>query len=94
MYRVLLFLLTPVILLKIRRFQRKYSHYRAKEALGFWPSIEADLWVHCASVGEVLAVRPLIIQWREKHPNHRFLITTMTPTGAEQVEKIFPFAAV
>jgi len=92
LYRVLLFLLTPVILLKIRRFQKNYAHYRAKEALGFWPSVEADLWIHCASVGEVLAIRPLITQWREKHPNHRFLITTMTPTGAEQVEKTFPFA--
>ena len=92
LYRVLLFLLTPVILLKIRRFRKSYAHYRAKEVLGFWPSVEADLWIHCASVGEVLAIRPLITQWREKHPNHRFLITTMTPTGAEQVEKTFPFA--
>lgn len=92
LYRFALLLLTPVILLKIWRFQKKYSHYRPKEALGFWPSVSADLWIHCASVGEVLAVRPLIVQLREKHPAYRFLITTMTPTGAEQVEKSFPFA--
>ncbi|MDP5055989.1 MAG: 3-deoxy-D-manno-octulosonic acid transferase [Marinomonas hwangdonensis] len=67
-------------------------HYRAKEALGVWPAVEADLWIHCASVGEVLAVRPLVLQWREKYPNHRLLMTTMTPTGAEQVAKAFPFA--
>lgn len=92
LYRSLLFLLTPVILSKIRRFKKTYRHYRAKEAFGFWPSVEADLWIHCASVGEVLAVRPLVLQWREKYPTQRLLITTMTPTGAEQVVKTFPFA--
>lgn len=92
LYRTLLLLLTPIILLKIRRFKKSYVHYRAKEALGVWPAVEADLWIHCASVGEVLAVRPLVLQWREKYPNHRLLMTTMTPTGAEQVAKAFPFA--
>lgn len=92
LYRTLLLLLTPIILLKIRRFKKSYVDYRAKEALGVWPAVEADLWIHCASVGEVLAVRPLVLQWREKYPNHRLLMTTMTPTGAEQVAKAFPFA--
>ena len=92
LYRTLLLLLTPIVLLKIRRFKKSYVHYRAKEALGVWPAVEADLWIHCASVGEVLAVRPLVLQWREKYPNHRLLMTTMTPTGAEQVAKAFPFA--
>ncbi|RNF52279.1 3-deoxy-D-manno-octulosonic acid transferase [Marinomonas hwangdonensis] len=92
LYRSLLLFLTPIILLKIRRFKKSYVDYRAKEALGVWPAVEADLWIHCASVGEVLAVRPLVLQWREKYPNHRLLMTTMTPTGAEQVAKAFPFA--
>lgn len=92
LYRSLLVLLSPVILSKIRRFKKTYKHYRAKEAFGFWPSVEADLWIHCASVGEVLAVRPLVLQWREKYPKQKLLITTMTPTGAEQVVKAFPFA--
>ena len=91
-YRIALLLLTPVVLLKIRRFKKSYADYRAKEAFGIWPSVEADLWIHCASVGEVLAVRPLVLQWREKFPTHRLLMTTMTPTGAEQVAKAFPFA--
>jgi len=91
-YRVLLVLLTPLILWKVRRFKKTYSHYRAKEALGFWPSVTADLWIHCASVGEVLAVRPLVIEWQKKYPEHRLLVTTMTPTGAKQVQDSFPFA--
>jgi len=92
LYRLLLWVATPLILVKVRRFKKDYAHYRAKEALGVWPSVKADLWIHCASVGEVLAVRPLVEQWRAKYPNRPLLITTMTPTGAEQVAKTFPFA--
>lgn len=92
LYRILIGLFTPLVLLKIRRFKKDYANYRTKEAFGFWSPVEADLWVHCASVGEVLAVRPLVTQWQEKFPSHRLLITTMTPTGAEQVAKTFPFA--
>ncbi|PYF81720.1 3-deoxy-D-manno-octulosonic-acid transferase [Marinomonas alcarazii] len=92
LYRILIHIFSPLVLLKIRRFKKDYANYRANEAFGFWPSVEADLWIHCASVGEVLAVRPLVLQWREKCPTKKLLITTMTPTGAEQVVKTFPFA--
>ncbi|MCB5161935.1 3-deoxy-D-manno-octulosonic acid transferase [Marinomonas algarum] len=92
LYRALFMIFTPFVLTKVRRFQKNNSAYRAKEAMGYWPKVSADLWVHCASVGEVLAVRPLVEQWRRQHPSKRLLITTMTPTGAEQVTKSFPFA--
>ena len=92
LYRLLLLLLTPFILVKIRRFRKGYPAYRAREAFGFWQPVKADIWLHCSSVGEVLAVRPLVAKWVEKYPDRQILITTMTPTGAEQVEKTFPFA--
>ncbi|MBR7888721.1 3-deoxy-D-manno-octulosonic acid transferase [Marinomonas sp. A79] len=92
LYRALFVVFTPFVLFKIRQFKKNYPMYRAREALGFWPKVEADLWIHCASVGEVLAVRPLIERWRQAYPTKRLLITTMTPTGAEQVAKSFPFA--
>ncbi|GAB3480815.1 3-deoxy-D-manno-octulosonic acid transferase [Marinomonas epiphytica] len=91
-YRIVLLLLTPFILLKLRRFQRQYEGYRFSEALGAWSPLSVDLWVHCASVGEVLAARPLIHAWQESHPGASLLITTVTPTGAEQVAKAFPNA--
>lgn len=92
LYRALFVIFTPFVLLKIRHFKKNNPHYRAREALGLWPKVEADLWIHCASVGEVLAIRPLVEQWRNRYPEKRLLISTMTPTGAEQVEKSFPFA--
>ena len=92
LYQLLFNLFSPVVLWKVRGFKKRYSNYRAKEALGFWPVVEADLWIHCSSVGEVLAVRPLVDAWRKKFPEKRLLITTMTPTGAEQVDKTFPFS--
>ncbi|REG86999.1 3-deoxy-D-manno-octulosonic acid transferase [Marinomonas pollencensis] len=92
LYRLLLLLLTPLILVKVRRFRKNYPAYRAREAFGFWQPVKAGLWLHCSSVGEVLAVRPLVAQWLEKYPDKPILITTMTPTGAEQVAATFPFA--
>ncbi len=92
LYRLLLLVATPLILIRMRLFKKSDRRYRVKEALGFWKSTKADLWIHCASVGEVLAVRSLVTQWQEKYPTKFLLITTMTPTGAQQVGKVFPLA--
>ncbi|WP_413615563.1 lipid IV(A) 3-deoxy-D-manno-octulosonic acid transferase [Halomonas cupida] len=43
------------------------------------------LWLHCASVGEVLAARPLIRELRLKYSDHALVVSTMTATGAERV---------
>lgn len=46
-------------------------------------------WIHAASVGEVLAARPLVEAILERHPQKRILITTMTPTGRAFVQSSF-----
>lgn len=43
-------------------------------------------------MGEVLAVTPLIRCYAEANPNKKVLITTTTPTGAEQAEKLSDIA--
>ncbi|WP_417552423.1 3-deoxy-D-manno-octulosonic acid transferase [Marinomonas fungiae] len=89
LYRVLLALASPFIARRIWRFHKRYDNYRVQEALGNWGAVQADLWLHCASVGEVLAAKPLITRWLEAHPSKQLLITTVTPTGEEQVQKWF-----
>lgn len=41
------------------------------------------LWFHCASVGEVNAVKPLLAEIKTKYPHIKILMTTMTVTGYE-----------
>lgn len=89
LYRVLLALASPFIARRIWRFHKRYANYRVQEALGNWGAVQADLWLHCASVGEVLAAKPLIARWLEVNPGKQLLITTVTPTGEEQVQKWF-----
>ena len=47
------------------------------------------IWIHAVSVGEVQAVSPLIFTLLEKFPQHKIVITTVTPTGAHRVNKLF-----
>jgi 3-deoxy-D-manno-octulosonic-acid transferase len=89
LYRVLLALASPFIARRIWRFHKRYANYRVQETLGHWGTVQADLWLHCASVGEVLAAKPLIARWLEVNPGKQLLITTVTPTGEEQVQKWF-----
>ena len=45
------------------------------------------IWVHAVSLGEVMAVVPLVKELHRRHPDHRFLVSTVTETGREAVEQ-------
>jgi 3-deoxy-D-manno-octulosonic-acid transferase len=45
--------------------------------------------IHCASVGEVVAIQNLVEQLLENHPKQRITITTNTTTGADRVKLLF-----
>ena len=93
LYSLLLTVMLPGILaflwyrgIKDRRYRERWS-----ERLGYGPVSETPgtLWVHAASVGEVIAATPMIRALREQAPDHPILVTTMTPTGAERVRAAF-----
>lgn len=41
------------------------------------------IWIHCVSVGEFNAAKPLVDQLLKKYPSHKLVITTTTITGAD-----------
>jgi 3-deoxy-D-manno-octulosonic-acid transferase len=45
--------------------------------------------IHCASVGEVVAIQNLVEQLLENHPKQPITITTNTTTGADRVKLLF-----
>ncbi|WP_163557859.1 lipid IV(A) 3-deoxy-D-manno-octulosonic acid transferase [Halomonas sp. NO4] len=89
LYSVALYALAPLIWWRVWR-EHVLTHSR-RERLGGIPALsqgQPPLWLHCASVGEVQAARPLIAALRERYPHHRLVITTMTATGAERVRAL------
>ena len=45
------------------------------------------IWIHAVSLGEVVAVTPLVKDLHRSHPDHRFIVSTVTETGREAVEQ-------
>lgn len=89
-YRVLILLLGPVAI--------TYTAYRAVkdggwryflQRFGFsYPPVQApSILIHCASVGEFNAAKPLIFRLRELYPGYRLVISTNTPTAAKLVSE-------
>jgi 3-deoxy-D-manno-octulosonic-acid transferase len=48
-----------------------------------------NLLIHCASVGEVVAIQNLVEQLLMKNPKQKIIITTNTTTGADRVRLLF-----
>jgi len=87
LYSSLLYLITPLIWLRLLWRGRKQPEYRQHvgERYGFYrqPVPEKLIWVHAVSVGETRAAQPLIEGLQARWPGHRILLTGMTPTGRE-----------
>ncbi len=85
-YRLAWYLLTPVVLTA-----NAWQAFRAGEVRLFWQRLglalpsrrDAPLWLHVASVGELMAVLPLIAALRKRYSHVPLLVTTFTPTAAK-----------
>ena len=85
-YATLLWLATPVYLLKLWRRGRAEPLYRHAigERLGFYGHDAASsgwVWVHAVSLGETRAAAALIGALRAQQPALRLLLTHGTATG-------------
>ena len=94
LYTLLTYLALPLIALRLAwraRRQREYLQH-VGERFGFYADAAAAgpwLWVHAVSVGETRAAEPLISALQQRYPQHRILLTHMTPTGRETGVALF-----
>ncbi|MBD1558490.1 3-deoxy-D-manno-octulosonic acid transferase [Vibrio sp. S9_S30] len=93
LYTILLTFVAPILLYGLFRKRKNKPSVgsRWKEHFGLTPRLDSEekpIWIHAVSVGEVIAVTPFIKALKEKVPETPILITTTTPTGAEQAEKL------
>ncbi len=89
-YRFITIILSPVILGHILwlSFRNKQSRY-LWQRLGFSYSNlpKNSLWFHCASVGEVNTLLPLLKNLHKKNSQLKMVITSNTITGAKIVKQ-------
>ena len=92
LYSISLILLLPYFLLNRGKYLSGF-----KQRLGYLPQFVSNgrpvIWVHCVSVGETNAARPLIDEIRSKYPNYLVVVSTTTKTGYELAQKSFQGAA-
>lgn len=95
LYRAVLYLLLPVVIFKLfmracrnsEYFNRVYQRFGWK--LGISPEFRNGIWIHAVSVGETNAASPLVKYLQKAFPHKPLVITTMTPTGKDRVERAF-----
>lgn len=92
-YSLAWWLALPVVLLRLWSRGRQEPGYRQHiaERLGFYPpSQEAKrIWVHAVSAGETRAAEPLIRALLAAYPEHKILLTHMTPIGRATGQSLF-----
>ncbi len=81
-------LMSPLFLWRREKYAQGF-----KQRLGNYPTFLHDgrkiIWLHCVSVGETNAARPLVDQLNINFPDHRLIVSTTTKTGQELAQKIF-----
>ena len=92
-YTLLVYAALPFVMLRLLWRSRNAPAYRERwgERLGRVrraPS-PGGIWIHAVSVGEVQAIAPLVRLLLERHPDRALTITTTTPTGSDQVRRLF-----
>jgi 3-deoxy-D-manno-octulosonic-acid transferase len=92
-WRIVVYLLLPYAIGNLIWRGLRYPKYwhRWPERFGFVAALRGRriLWVHAVSVGEVRSAAPLVASLVERYPEHRVVVTTMTPTGSQQVRELF-----
>ena len=92
LYNSLLLLISPIILFVLLAKQR--CRRGLPQRLGLLPERPPEsagtttcIWIHAVSLGEVVAVAPLVRDLHRRYPEARLVVSTVTETGREAVEQ-------
>jgi 3-deoxy-D-manno-octulosonic-acid transferase len=92
-YNWFLRLMVPIVLVRLlwRGIRNRGYWFRWSERFAYAPAFSSKrrIWLHAVSVGEVRAAVPLIRELLERYRDHALLVTTMTPTGSDQLRSLF-----
>ncbi|MCW8348058.1 lipid IV(A) 3-deoxy-D-manno-octulosonic acid transferase [Vibrio sp. ZSDZ65] len=97
-YTLLLLIVAPFFLVNLFKSKpgKPNVGHRWKEHFGITPPLNNTskevVWFHTVSVGEVIAATPLIRRYAAQNPDKAIVVTTTTPTGAEQADKLSDIA--
>ena len=92
------FMLPPYL---YRIFLKKKYRESTKGMLGFclpenkWERVpgKINLWLHAVSVGEVVAGKAVLAEWKKRDPETRILASTVTETGQKKARNILSEAS-
>ncbi|MBJ6609788.1 MAG: lipid IV(A) 3-deoxy-D-manno-octulosonic acid transferase [Candidatus Thiothrix moscowensis] len=89
-YNLALCVLLPFALFKLHKTGGQVLTERWRERLGWGEPLQLVrvVWLHAASVGEVMLAKPLIQELKSRYPDMTILLTTTTVTGAEQAASL------
>lgn len=93
-YSVLWVLILPFVYIYLWWYGRHNQSYRERwRERGAWQSVPDEyrrsLVVHCVSVGEVMAARPLIDMLLTVMPQQPVCLTCTTPTGSDLIQSLY-----
>lgn len=93
-YNGLLRCIIPFVLLRYLWRSRKNKAYRQHfaERFGFVATAAEEtkiIWVHVVSVGETIAIRPLVEALLKNYPEHKIWLTNTTINGRARTEALF-----
>jgi len=87
LYSFLLFFVflfyAPIYFFRTKLWRKERLYLRERLGLRLPPKSSAgpSLWIHAVSVGEVLSLRKLLAQVKNRHPSWRIYFSTLTNTG-------------
>lgn len=94
LYNFILYsIILPLLPFKLIRQGLKNKAYfeHLKEHFGFVKPVtsQGNIWIHSASLGETIAIIPMVNQLLNTYPKQHIVMTQMTPTGRAKALDVF-----